>query len=604
MLSDSINKIRKIIYNYPINKLILWVGAGIDADAPTKLPLGNSLAKEMLKYACGDIIATKLLKQWDITSKNIQNITQDNINISLRLETILEGIRIFENNIKTDYSILNGLKSFKDAPPNDNHYMLAKLLHNGANIVTTNYDSCIAKAYNALYQDDNYSLQLVRQNDIFVYKSNYSSAGKVYYIHGIAQHVENIGATLSIVKNPITKEFAKLIDEWADSNSCFIYLGYSGIDSLDVNPFFRSRQHSNTSTGVYVQHSNRLNETEIINSNRNENDLITCFNASYILHYNTHQFLALITNTVIAYDKQPNYTWIENFGKYYKPYPDNFKKICVLSILYLLNLNPKTVLGNEWMDEYVNYFCKDIDDWFLGYYGFQNCIRCNEKEKAKLFSSRLQRSVLLQSDIRTVRSNCANLIKKWVLMSKIEMELKEKIKNHEVIEWEILTPINRLTKCVLFILANSFFAFYIIKIVYRGKFNKLIQMLNDIIKAGSLYVAEINQINVAYANLGLLELVVNRNKIDAKKYIDMAKNNYIEVNSISGIINTMIYEIIYNELLYFYEKKHTYKEIAIHLYNQLDKIVKSEGYVEEKRKLISAVIKIGKRVGINLKVAV
>ena len=602
MLSSNISDIKKIISEYPVNKLIFWTGAGIDVASPTCLPLGKELTTEILNQACGKDITENLMEQWRLSSQNIKNITGNDISISdiPRLETILEGIRIFENNVKTECSVLKGLESFKDAPPNDSHFILAYLLHNGANIITTNYDSCVAKAYNILYQGK-YSLRLIDSDGSYMYISSHTNAGKIYYIHGISQHIKNIGATLSIVKNPITNTFSKQMDEWISNDSCFVYIGYSGWDSLDVNPYFRNRNRSNVSTGIYVRHSSNIDETKIIHSKQNENELISCFHKQYICLYNTNQMLKAIFHIEFKIESA-EYNWLLNYKFYSNPYNDIFKKICSLSILYLLNLNPNAVIGDNWSDEYLNYFHKDIDNWFLGYYGFQNCIRCNEKAKAKQYYSKLDRSVLLKADIRATHAKYIHLIKTWFLLGNIENKLKAKIKTLEPIEWEISTPINQLTKGLLVFMSKYPAHFNIVKNIYRNKLDQLIRMLKAIIKAGTLYVVEINQINVAYANLGLLELIVNQNMEKSKYYIELSKRNYIEVNSISGIINTMLYEVIYNVMSYIFTKETIYKENAIKFYLNVNRIIESEGYTGEKEKLVSVITKIGVQAGINLKI--
>jgi hypothetical protein len=604
MLSEKLDIVKSNIDKYPIEKLILWVGAGIDADEPTNLPLGNGLADAILLKSCGEVISENIISEWSNTANNIKNITANDINISNypRLETILEGIRIFEKNLMTEHSVLKGLESFKDAPPNSNHYILAELLHHGANIVTTNYESCIAKAYNEIYKNDSYYLQLNSYENLYVYESNCSTSGKIYYIHGIAQHIDTIGATLSTVKNPLTKEFAKQMDNWIKADSCFIYLGYGGVDALDVNPYFRSRQKSDVSMGVYIQHSDKSNEDEIITGTKNAENLISCFRKKYILSYNTSDFLNMFTHTYNfkCNDKIKNYEWEKNYDRYSMTYPSEYHNMCALSILYLLNLNPKKVLGNKWPNPQINYFPSYIDNWFPGYYGFQNCIRCGENNQAHIFTSKLSKSVLLKSDIRTAKSNYRHLIKTWLFLKQIENNLHKKIQNQEIIEWEISTPINRLTKSLLYIYACKPYFFKVILTIWSNKLNALMQMLRDIIHMGSLYVIEINQMNVAHANLALLELIINRNYHEAEKHLNLSMNNYVEVCSISGIINVLSYEIICNEIIYSKNHEERYKNIIINRYIQLCEIIKCEQFSGSKENLLYVIIQLGKKIGIEL----
>ena len=281
----------KVIKTYPVNKLVFWLGAGIDLDFPTALPLGRELTVDVLKRGCGSEYAENILAQWKKSRQLISDVTGGNIDIHElpRLETILEAVRIFEENLLSDNSILKGLESFSEAPANENHFVLAELLHEGANIVTTNFDECIVKAYNELYQDENLPLTLHQEKETWIYESELQEAGKIYHIHGVARCIENIGATLSILKNPIAGEFDNKMKKWLDDGSCFIFLGYSGMDSLDVIPYLNKLESSEKSIGVYVRHTEQNIEDENVQSNEREDVLLKCFQAKYLVCFNTAQ---------------------------------------------------------------------------------------------------------------------------------------------------------------------------------------------------------------------------------------------------------------------------------------------------------------------------
>lgn len=50
-----------MIKKYPINKLVFWVGAGIDRDSPTELPLGYELTVEILERTCGKELSGRII---------------------------------------------------------------------------------------------------------------------------------------------------------------------------------------------------------------------------------------------------------------------------------------------------------------------------------------------------------------------------------------------------------------------------------------------------------------------------------------------------------------------------------------------------------------
>lgn len=119
-------------------KLIIWVGAGIDHDAPTSLPLGNTLTEFMIVNSMPDHLLKRYYCHCESKKKKMLAKTYG----QLRLETVIEAYRIFENSIldnRSPHPFLNGFRSFENRPPNDIHIALARLLKDGANIVTANY---------------------------------------------------------------------------------------------------------------------------------------------------------------------------------------------------------------------------------------------------------------------------------------------------------------------------------------------------------------------------------------------------------------------------------------------------------------------------------
>lgn len=201
-------------------KLVFWVGAGIDIDAPTNLPAGNALTFFLLRKSCAnDEIATSKIPDYDILKPIYGN--------NPRLETVIECFRTFDRYQEDHKSFLEGLKSFWEVEPNVIHYWIATLLLNGANVVTTNFDQCIPKAYKTICnQEDELS-----QNDYkncagyyqFSSKSNRAQTGTVYYIHGIANNIMTLGASLSQLAPGLPEPFQNLLEFWLKSGYTFIF---------------------------------------------------------------------------------------------------------------------------------------------------------------------------------------------------------------------------------------------------------------------------------------------------------------------------------------------------------------------------------------------
>lgn len=593
------------IRNLPINKLVFWIGAGIDADKPTALPLGNGLMIEILKLACGSDVQEKLLKAWKINSLAISQITNGKINISEypRLETILEAIHSFEDNLLKPGTVIGGLQSFQDALPNQNHYILATMLHMGANIVTTNYDACISKAYQNLYGERGFYLSLKYDGEgLYTYQSDHEGAGMVYHIHGVAQSILDIGATLSKVKNPITKRFDNLICNWINNDNCFIFLGYGGVDAFDVNPYFKSKSKFKKSLGIYIRHNMSYDDKEddIIQGNDKESNLINCFSKSFVLYTNTNKFLNLFSK--VSNTNESIYEWKNNFNKYCTFYDDEMKELCILSILNILGLDPQNVLEEKWSSKYINYIDKRIvNNWYLGYYGFNICIRCGENKLAKQFVSILPKGPLLEIDKRANKENFFYVLSDLKFINSAKERLEECIIEDKLIDWNVSTPLNRSIYYIIKFIQQSPLNLNICIKIMNKKAIEIKKLLEQVIEKGFLNVLDINQMNVAYIDLGVIEQIFYKNSKKAKAYFDLALNNYSEVCSVSGIINVLIYQAICYEFEYYENNNPEYENEVIYIYNQINNIVAHTNYWEKYKKMLKIIENLGIKMGIYVK---
>ena len=179
------------LLNNPKNmrNVVFWVGAGIDADAPTSLPLGEELTNFVLKQTV--------------------DYAEDFINANPRLETIFNCIRLLEENIvsKTvDNPFLMGMQSFWYVQPNNNHFFLASKIKEGASVVTCNFDNCISMAYKTLGYGE---LRLIDEGN------GYYGRGFVIYVENLKlnqHHSLVLNAILIFVMNVIWVIFPKDIN--------------------------------------------------------------------------------------------------------------------------------------------------------------------------------------------------------------------------------------------------------------------------------------------------------------------------------------------------------------------------------------------------------
>lgn len=222
----STEKVIKHISNFPVNKLVFWVGAGIDNDFPTNFPLGNTLTQFLIEKLCTDY---DLALTWRNMSEKINTVdTSIQIPKLPRLETIIESARVFEaklfeHNHNTNYSTIRGLGFFNDPvfQYNNNHRILASLLSQGANIITTNFSNLILRAYEDQFCDllDKY------YDEVYHFHSKLDGVGGIYHIHGIADDLFTIGATLHSIKNPLPQFLTLLLDRWMDEGFLSFHLG-------------------------------------------------------------------------------------------------------------------------------------------------------------------------------------------------------------------------------------------------------------------------------------------------------------------------------------------------------------------------------------------
>lgn len=588
-----------MIKKYPINKLVFWVGAGIDRDSPTELPLGYELTDEILERTCGKELSGRIIQEWKNSRNRINKIMNENIHIDEypRLETVLEAVRIFEDNLSVDNNIMNGLKSFASALPNSNHYILAELLHQGANIVTTNYDSCVPMAYNKLFQQNGDKLLLCSEDNVWIYKSKEKNVGAIYHLHGIAQCIKNIGATLSVVKNPIARIFDQRMTKWLKEGYCFIFLGYGGVDTLDITPYLKTKNESKNSLGIYVRHSESKNLVEC--ANVREESLLQCFTKQYVLSYNTKVFLQNYSTKKFKVEENTG-NWKEKFSASSIGYTDELQRICALGIIHFLNLEPCKILGNKWISEYSNISNSGVNNWYIGNYGFRNALRCGQTKKINYFIELMGKSELLKSDINATKNYFESYISDRKYWKKAKLNVYEAFNNKEVIDWDISTPLDRQIQFILYIFVVCPLKGKCVMKIWKRKGLELIEIMQRLIAAGPIYLLEINQLNVAYIDLAILEMIFNQNYVKALDNINKARYNYIEISSISGIINTYFYEIICYEIMYLHNKNKEYKELVKILYKKVILILKNERYYSKYKKLLKLVKSLGKKAGIQL----
>lgn len=595
------NECSDIIENYPYDNMIFWVGAGIDADYPTSLPLGAGLTTHFLNLACGEEIGSKIMDFWSEREEKLKTVDNNiEINKFPRLETVLEAIRQFENSLNGENTphIISGLQSFRDAPQNNIHYILAYLISKGANVVTTNYDNCIAKAYNELCGSS--KMIQIGKDGIYIDQCNNDKCGKIYHLHGVSDDINNIGATLSVVKNPIGKMFDIKMTEWVRNGKLFIFLGYGGVDSLDITPYLESKKSVSKSVALYVRHASK-NNCNFVKLMGTEEKLMSGFLNQFTVNYNTNDFMVDFfgINYNGLTNKMQKYNWKENFSKYIVKYTEKHQKMCSWSVIDYLDCTPKYILGTGWKDIQNKNLDNTLDIWYIGNYGFRNCLRDGDSDSAYKFSDLLAKSDLLRSDVMASKSAAFSFLFAWLDINKYLKQANIKIRNKEIIDWKISTPINRAIYFVLCFIALSPMNVKICMRFVESKSRRILYTVEKMLESGSSYFLDIRQMYVGYINSSFLELLFNQNYDKAINYIYKARYNYSEISNISGIINSFLFEIVYYEFLYFNNVNQIYKTNIKKTIDKVRQIIKIEGYENKYNSFIYIIEKLDNKINNN-----
>lgn len=202
---------------FDINNLTIWVGAGISIKEPSCLPSGNQLTRFVLENMI--LEEDKLLKIWnqinDYENKYLETSTFP------RLELVLSSIAFVEKNFVKEEGIvqgafLKGLSSFDEVPINENHMLLATLVHAGACVMTANFDLGIERAYEKLFS------QKCKKN-------------KIVHFHGTNSSKDKIGATIENITHFVNKAMEQKVRKNFKNNRTNYFLGYSFSDMYDIN---------------------------------------------------------------------------------------------------------------------------------------------------------------------------------------------------------------------------------------------------------------------------------------------------------------------------------------------------------------------------------
>lgn len=249
MYSKHISEIKRIIEK---NKIIWWVGAGISLDYPTCAPLAWDLMNSISKATKNWIyiywrrnnhvreMINKNFNKWEKIITGQENKYFDDTKLSLEeLLGLLEEEQV-DTNQELLYLALDSL------PFNKNHEFLARRIKKGDIVITTNFDSCIEKAFETLFKKEKI-LVAANKNSILKLFQNSKTSGLIK-IHGSLRDTQKrktektIQSTIKRILHNGRKGTFGLDEEIEKQlkalmrNRILIVVGYSGSDDLDINP--------------------------------------------------------------------------------------------------------------------------------------------------------------------------------------------------------------------------------------------------------------------------------------------------------------------------------------------------------------------------------
>lgn len=317
-----------------ISDVLLWVGAGVSIDAPSSLPSGMELTEFVLDHTCGSIFKKKVLEKWESISYNINRLQSFSYQYTPRLETILEQVSfIEENDASSSYRFLEGFSSFKDAPYNHNHILLARFILRGGSVVTTNFDLCIEEAIEDITNST--SFYGIAQNDSSDSTGCSLMPGRIIHIHGCCADVSTLGATIRQVKKGLDSESKNFLMSFLRRPSMIVFWGYSLSDAFDVNMFLARNLFPKTDI-VYCQYS-QSEVPSFLTKLRSSVRSISVFHGSFVD----------LANTAFSIDDQSidepismNFDWKREFKqRITQSVLDDYSAILRLKITYTLGIN-------------------------------------------------------------------------------------------------------------------------------------------------------------------------------------------------------------------------------------------------------------------------
>lgn len=567
MRDDISNVVTNILNNCDSKtkklKLILWIGAGIDDYEPTCLPLGNELAFFLLENSCTSKISQRFKGKNETFKENIL----ENIYGTLRLESIIECFQQFENSkrsstIKT--SFMDGFLSFRNAEPNDIHTLAAKLLMKGANIVTTNYDLCIPKAYSHINGNDEMRSHHYCNGYYKFTSAQYEELyGSIYYIHGVASDISTLGATLTKLKDGLASPFREQLVQWMHEGYTFLFLGYGAGDSLDVNPFFLNlKERMTQAEGIYIQHRSEVGERSAIlsefSTNKNVNNLLQPFGKRSVIEINTATFMNNFED-ICCEPKSDSKKWKTAFLDRVNPLNEEERLALSVQLCVKLGIRSDKVLPRKWWANFR--YCCFMDENYILFYGSTLGRQNRNRRVLHYFAKKENATALEKSEYWASFYQYKRAAEVFEKPAQIKQQITGLLIDAEnkSIKWDLSSAVNRWIDYILIdTIQNPLTIWRKIK-KHRESALDLIDTLECIIE-NIEETKEVTQYLTAKRSHSILTAIFKADKA-AKECLEKVKQEYQQISYTTGVIGTLSMQIICSTFLYCYREEISVRKI-------------------------------------------
>ena len=243
-----------------MRKYVLFAGAGISMDCPSKFPCAIPIMKSIINSLTNDDNVRNELMKRD-TRDGIDGLYKSSGDY-LRFEKLIEVV----SSVDKELYILDAIKNYKS--PNLNHYNLAQLAIEGNYVFTTNFDDLIERA---IIEMGHVPRTICSKKDYETFFFDDRSSVPVFKLHGsyyryIGKGKEkrnakkSIQATIrSIVSNKSTLSLdsykTSLLEKCVKKTERLIFVGYSGSDDFDIVP---SLLQMNLSNILWINHCDQF----------------------------------------------------------------------------------------------------------------------------------------------------------------------------------------------------------------------------------------------------------------------------------------------------------------------------------------------------------